>query len=294
MYNAKTLITALSGHWHGHYGTAPSPVCQPDARKDQNALTIAEGFNGRLLAHCKRSNCAFTEIIVAAGCGFGDFRLLSPECVAKRTAENRAQVEKKSQQADRTWQEAGPIRGTIAETYFRGRGISCPLPDTLRFHPNAWHGATAQRLPAIVAIVAGVAGAAVHRTYLSPDGMAKASVSPNKAMLEAVSGGAVQLSYGHHALVVAEGIETALSLRLGLLTTQVAIWAALSAANLAKLRLPEPPGSLTIAADGDDAGRSSAQLLAVRAHELGWKVSLQPAPDGHDWNDVLTGKVVMA
>jgi phage/plasmid primase-like uncharacterized protein len=294
MTDTKSLILKLGGQWHGHYGTAPCPVCQLEARKGQNALTLTDGENGRLLAHCKRSNCTFTEIMAAAGLGFGDYRSLTPECIAKRTAEDRARVEKKSQLADRTWQEAGPIRGTIAEAYLRGRGINCPLPDTLRFHPNAWHGATAQCLPAIVAIVAGVAGVAIHRTYLSPDGLAKASVSPNKAMLGAVSGGAVRLYSGHHALVVAEGIETALSLRSGLLTTSVTIWAALSASNLARLRLPQRPGSLTIAADGDDAGRSSAQLLAIRAHDLGWKIFLLPAPDGHDWNDVLTGKVVMA
>ena len=247
-----------------------------------------------MLAHCKRSNCAFTEIIAAAGFGFGDFRLLSPKCVAKRTAENRAQIEKKSRLADRIWQDASPISGTIAETYFKGRGIKCPLPDTLRFHPNTWHGATAQCLPAIVAIVAGVAGVAVHRTYLSPDGAGKAPVTPNKAMLGAVSGGAVRLFDGQPTLVVAEGIETALSLRSGLLAKPVSIWAALSSSNLGKLRLPESPGVLIIAVDGDDAGRSSAHSLAMRANGLGWKVSLLPAPDGHDWNDVLTGKVEVA
>lgn len=294
MTDAKTLITALSGHWHGHYGTAPCPVCQPDARKDQNALTVAQADNGRLLAHCKRSNCAFTEIIVAAGFGFGDFRSLGSDYIAKYTAEHRARVKCKARIAERIWQDAVPISGTIAETYLKGRGINCPLPDTLRFHPHVWHGATAQSLPAIVAIVAGVAGVAIHRTYLSPDGMAKASVSPDKAMLGAVSGGAVRLFDGQPTLVVAEGIETALSLRSGLLTTPVAIWAALSASNLTKIRLPESPGSLIVAADGDDAGRSSAHLLAVRAHDLGWKVSLLLAPNGHDWNDVLTGKVVVA
>lgn len=294
MTDTKTLITALSGLWHGHYGTAPCPVCQPDARKDQNALTIAKGANGRLLAHCKRSNCAFTEIMAAAGFRSGDFRLLSPECVAKRTEENRAQVEKKSRLAERIWQEADPIGGTIAETYLRGRSINCPLPDTLRFHPNAWHGATAQCLPAIVAIVAGVAGVAVHRTYLSPDGAGKASVSPNKAMLGAISGGAVRISEGQHALVVAEGIETALSLRSGLLAMPVTIWAALSASNMASIRLPQTPGRLTIAADGDTAGNSAARALAERAHAHGWKVSLLPAPEGRDWNDVLIAKSVVA
>jgi hypothetical protein len=261
---------------------------------DQNALTIAHADNGRLLAHCKRSNCAFVEIIVAAGFGFGDFQSLGSERIDKYAAEHRARVKCKSRIAERLWQDSLPISGTIAETYFKGRGIKCPLPDTLRFHPRIWHGRADDFLPAIVAIVAGVAGIAIHRTYLSQDGKGKAQVTPNKAMLGAVSGGAVRLFDDQPTLVVAEGIETALSLRSGLLATPVSIWAALSASNLVKLRLPESPGSLIIAADGDNVGRSSAQSLAVRAHERGWKVSFLPAPDGHDWNDVLTGKVVVA
>ena len=35
-------------------------------------------------------------------------------------------------------------------TYLRGRGISCDLPRTLRFHPETWHGPTARRWPAMV------------------------------------------------------------------------------------------------------------------------------------------------
>jgi len=32
----------------------------------------------------------------------------------------------------------------------------------------------------------------------------------------------------------------------------------------------------------------------MRAHAVGWQVSLSPAPDGFDWNDVLTRKAVAA
>jgi len=91
------------------------------------------------------------------------------------------------------------------------------LPAALRFHPEAWHGATARRIPALVALVNGGDGFAVHRTYLRADGSGKAAVDPPKAMLGAVAGGAVRLTDGPGPLVVAEGIETALSLACGLL-----------------------------------------------------------------------------
>lgn len=45
-----------------------------------------------------------------------------------------------------------------------------------------------------------------------------------------------------------------------------------------------------MAADGDAAGREAAHALATRAHAQGWAVSLLPAPEGLDWNDVPQGR----
>jgi DNA primase len=56
------------------------------------------------------------------------------------------------------------------------------------------------------------------------------------------------------------------------------------------LRLPDIPDRLTIAPDGDPAGKAAAHALAERATALGWQVSLLPAPDGRDWNDILAMK----
>jgi hypothetical protein len=113
-------------------------------------------------------------------------------------------------------------------------------------------------------------------------------------MLGTVQGGAVRLADGPGPLVMAEGIETALSLASGLLRAPATIWAGLSTSGIRGLRLPYRPGRLTIAPDGDTAGREAAHALAQRAHALGWAVSLLPAPDGRDWNDVLMGKAVAA
>jgi hypothetical protein len=167
------------------------------------------------------------------------------------------------------------------------------LPGTLRHHPDCWHPA-ARRLPALVALVEAGDAFAVHRTYLAADGSGKAKVEPAKAMLGAVSGGAVRLSNGGGALVVAEGIENALSLSSGLLSAPATVWAALSANGMRRLRLPDVPGRLVVAADGDAAGRDAALSLVDRALKLGWTVFFRPAPVGMDWNDVLAGKAVAA
>jgi DNA primase len=88
-------------------------------------------------------------------------------------------------------------------------------------------------------------------------------------------------------LVVAEGIETALSLLCGLLNGPASVGATLSTSGMRSLRLPPIPGRLTIAPDGDPPGHAAAYALAERASALGWQVSLLSPPDGLDWNDVL-------
>lgn len=292
MTGAQELTQALGGRWAGHYGAAPCPVCQPDRRRDQTALTLADGQAG-LLLDCKRSGCAFVDILTAAGLRPGAYHPPDPALAAQREAERLADIAKRARRAERLWRESRPIAGTPAQRYLEGRGIRCaPFPETLRFHPAAYHGATGERLPALVALVEGGDGFAVHRTYLRPDGSGKADATPAKAMLGRCAGGAVRLADGPGRLVVAEGVETALSLLGGLLDGPAAVWAALSTSGLRGLRLPSQRGRLTVACDGDDAGRAAARILAERAHAQGWRVSIADPGDGQDFNDVLAGKAV--
>lgn len=286
--DARELTLALGGRWHRRYGAAPCPVCQSERRKGQNALTVADGRNGRLVLDCKKSACAFLDILAAAGLRSGDYRAPDPATLAQREREAKAEAEKRATQAKRLWREAQPIAGTVAETYLRdARGISCPLPATLRFHGACWHGATAKRHPALIAAVQGSGAAAVHRTYLRPDGLGKAAIDPAKTMLGATAGGAVRLAGGPSRLVVAEGIESGLSLLCGMLDGPATVWAALSTSGLRGLRLPPQSGRLTVACDGDGPGREAAHNLAERAHALGWQVSILDPGNGADFNDIL-------
>lgn len=288
MTDARALTLALRGKWYRCYGLA----CCPAHGDRRPSLTLADAPDGRLLLSCK-TGCSFLDVLSALrDRGLVDRmdRPQPPELseIARRRAEDEAEAVKRERQAVACWNESIPFHGTPAETYLRGRGITCPLPDRLRFHPACWHGDTAQRLPALVARVDGLPRLAVHRTYLRADGTAKADVEPPKAMLGAALGGSVRLCEAEGPLVVAEGIETALSLSSGLLRAPATVWAALSAPGVAGLRLPDGiPHRLTIAPDGDAVGREAAKNLAERASALGWAVSLLPAPEGRDWNDIL-------
>lgn len=281
MIAPETLTQELGGKWHGSYGTAPCPVCQTERRKDQNALTVSRGRSG-LVLHCKKLGCNFAEILENAGA--------MPEPVSPSTVYRSHQSGSENGERARViWNDAIGVSNTRACAYLNSRGITCPLPETLRFMPDCRHP-SGVILPAMLGLIEGSKGFAVHRTYLDRYQIGKAKVQPCKAMLGAASGGAVRLSHGAGPLVVAEGIETALSLLCGLLAKPARVWAALSTSGMRGLSLAPDPGELIIAADGDAPGQAAAFDLASRASALGWAVSQLVPPNGLDWNDVLLGK----
>ncbi len=56
---------------------------------------------------------------------------------------------------------------------------------------------------------------------------------------------------------------------------------------MAAMALPDAPGHLIVAMDGDLTGINAGRKLAERAHMDGWRVDLHEAPPAQDWNDVL-------
>ncbi len=309
--DAEAITRALGGRWHGSYGTARCP-----AHEDRSpSLSLKDGHTGRLLVRC-HAGCDWRDVSDALrGLGHLPGRGASPAPVdpatrKARERKDREEAERRAAQALRCWRETRPLAGTPAEAYLRGRGIAGPLPSSLRHHPACWHGPTACRHPALVARVEGADRFAIHRTYLRHDGLridhrCAAREEDAKMMLGHTLGGAVRLagpegpprgargpgsSRAPGPLVVAEGIETALSVASGAagpLGPGAQVWAALAASHLAGMCLPERPGRLVVAADGDLAGRAAAHALAERARAAGWRVRLLPAPEGQDWNDVL-------
>jgi len=127
---------------------------------------------------------------------------------------------------------------------------------------------------------------AIHRTYLDRRGIGKADVAKAKMMLGPVAGAAVRLTEAKESLIVAEGIETALSV---MLATGLPTWAALSASGIRALELPPLPlaAEVTIAADSDAVGEQAAREAAKRWTREGRVVSIAVPPDGKDFNDIL-------
>jgi hypothetical protein len=280
MTDAYALTHSLGGHWKNGKGQAPCPICQPERRRDQIALSVAEK-GGKLLLYCFKSHCSFVDIGQAANLPLGGVKI-GIDAVRESEAKQSADAAAKLAKARSLWELAKPIEGTIVETYLRGRGITCPLPSALRFMPDIYHAPSASWA---CAMVADVSTGGVHRTFFDKQGNRLAKSA--KMMLGPCAGGAVCLSEASGPLVVCEGIETGLSLLCGLLSGQATVWATLSTSGMKAVHLLPDPHRLTIATDGDDPGHIASDVLATRATALGWNVSILPAPDGKDWNDVL-------
>ena len=190
------------------------------------------------------------------------------------------------------WNKSQPAAGTPVEAYLRFRGIGIPVPPTLRYHPGVRYKRSGLLLPCMVAAVQAPDRSitAIHRTFIRDDGQGKAPVDKPKKLLGCVNGGCVRLAYAGPKMVIAEGIETSLSV---LEATGLPVWAALSASYFIGLALPALPlaAEIVIAADNDKikdgkrAGIEAAENAAAFWSSQGRKVSiaLPPIP-GTDFN----------
>lgn len=283
---AEALTRQLGGRWHESYGMARCP-----AHEDANpSLSLRDGDGDRLLLHCF-AGCDYRDIIAAIERRSGSIARSHDYHHAPKKSGTERPV---SDLISLIWSQALPIGGTHAERYLRARSITGPLSSLLRFHRRLRHPA-GDRFPAMVGLVETIDLGAVglHRTYLTPDTPTKIDHPTSKAMLGPCKGGAVRLRAGSKGLAIAEGIETALSLAMGL-EDGIAVWAALSAAGMAGLRLPPAEtmaARLIIGTDGEPRGRQAGADLADSAAWRGWAVEIMRAPDGMDFNDLAGGAV---
>lgn len=261
--------------------------CLCPAHNDHNpSLSLSLGEDGKLLAHCY-AGCSFPDILSA---------LRSEGLLGKSDYEsNQYTSHKPVKMPDgmvlRIWRESVCVEGTIVEIYLRSRGIQGAIPPTLRFHPSLFHHSRTYH-PAMVAAVTrwpsrSVVG--IHRTYLTADGSGKAPLSPNKMMFGSIKGGAVRLSPIGTKLVLAEGIETALSC---LYATNIPTWSCLSTSGMMDVVVPplDITSEIIICADGDAAGQKAADTLAKRLNGAGYNVRIASSPQDQDFNDILRGK----
>ena len=193
--------------------------------------------------------------------------------------------------AARLFALTSPVPGTLAETYLRGRGITADLDHpALGYLATCYHRAEGsiepKALPALIARVTDLNGriTGVHRTWLRADGGGKADLPEPRKALGELHGHGVRFGATGAVLAAGEGIETMLAVRSVL--ANLPMVAALSAAHLAALVLPDGLRRLYIACDNDRAGLDAGLALATCAISRGIAVRLL-VPDGKDFNDDL-------
>ncbi len=217
-------------------------------------------------------------------------RFLALPCVDREHRPLRPTPAGSPEAACRLFAMAKPIRGTLAETYLRGRGITDLRECTaLRFHPRCFYRPDADdrpdvhtAWPALIAAVTVEAGVIVgaHRTWLDPQTCDKAPIATPRRAMGHLLGCGVRFGRVHDVLAAGEGLETVLSLRMALPTLPAI--AALSANHLAALRLPPGLRRLYIAREDDPAGRKAASTLCDVATAAG----VEPVMLDATWGDL--------
>lgn len=187
--------------------------------------------------------------------------------------------------AQRLWDEAHPIAGTVVERYLLRRAIvpSFTRSSALRFHARMTSLDDRLRRPALLAAIVGSDGAlqGVQITLLSAHGAAKARVATPRRVIGKMMGGAVRFAEPDSVLAIAEGVESAASAAAAL---DLPTWALLSAHNLALFTPPHAIKSLVVALDNDPAGRAAFERLRSRVSSLQLEAA-RPPRGAKDWND---------
>lgn len=196
--------------------------------------------------------------------------------------------------ARRLFAASKPLVGTLAATYLAARGITrIGELAALRFHPRCYYRpneddlpGTPGSFPAVIAAVTdcGDVQTGTHRTWLDPNGSAKATVASPRRAMGNILGHAIRFGLAEDVMIAGEGIETVLSLREAVPTLPMI--AATSSAHLAAIQFPRSLRRLYVARDRDKAGDGAFAVLSDRAQAAGIElVSL--LPELGDFNDDL-------
>jgi len=298
-------------------------VCLCPAHDDRTpSLSVSLGRKGQILFYC-HAGCGYDNIMAALrpdvrnlvnvkqngrGSGYplynNNYKKNNSkypiECIATLRTDNCDKSDNTLANTGNTAlqnliKSAKPIIASPVETYLNKRlgGVFPHITDAvtpvISYLPSHWHVENQQCWPVMLApILNGERIIGLHRTYLDADGN-KAPVSPVKKVMGKLSGGYTPFGEVGNILILAEGIETALSLYV---MFQTPVWAALSANNMANIALPSLPLAqvVYIAEDNDSAGRQAARRAADKFWREGRRVVLMNPPDRvNDFNDYLTG-----
>ncbi len=224
--------------------------------------------------------------------------------------EIRAERRKIQHRIIEIWEQTLPLDHPNAEPailWFENRAV-LPQPSgfaDVRFHPGLPYSDGEKQLgkfPCIVTMLRDnrMMTRTIHRTYITADGRKPVEIPAGETRKlfsvptgMTAAGSAIRLDEPGFCLNVAEGLETALSVRR---LTGLPTWSCVSKDLMKGVEIPEGVKYVTIWADKDrsDAGQRAAVDLYNRLTQAGIRcVAMLPPGDipegakGLDWNDLL-------
>ena len=228
--------------------------------------------------------------------GLANGMAAGPKLVADTAKKDVQDAAKRIERARRIWHDSVQAKGTLVETYLRWRGINVSPPLSIRFQPEHEHWQLEReewrcthKGPAMISAAQNLEGqiVAVQRTWLKTDGRGKAPLQVARKTAGAPRGAAVRLGMCHPTLIVAEGVETGLSLTQGLCDANPAVvWCVLGTAGMRSVEVPDGVKAVYFAIDGDSASLKAAKQGAARLCP-DYDTRVMRSPRGMDWNDVL-------
>jgi putative DNA primase/helicase len=184
------------------------------------------------------------------------------------------------------WCQARQLKGTLAETYLRSRGINVPVEtlSALRFHSRCpWQGGTRPALVGLICDALTDEPTGIQRIALSAAGH---KIAPKA--LGCKADGAVKLSLDITTeLTIGEGIETSLS---AMMFGFGPAWSVIDAGEMSKFPVLPEVERLTIIVDNDISGTGQRAAAQCKARWLaaGRRVrTVMSSRPGDDLNDIL-------
>ena len=188
---------------------------------------------------------------------------------------------------------------TLVETYARSRGITAPLPDTVRFAAaprfvDYETGEYGREFPAVCCALQDRAGdiTGVQLIFLAPDGSGKWQGKGAAKMTRGqLIGSALRLGPVREHIVQVEGPEDGWTLMQRL--PDHSIWATCGTANYSAVDWPPEIKSICLAGDNGSAGRAAVAEARAAALARGIRpTDVFPDRRYKDWNDELRGIAV--
>lgn len=260
------LVASLGGTWHGYTAT-----CRCPAHSDKTpSLSLRQGDRG-ILVTCF-AGCDPNDVLRELG------RLrpgATPAPLPRAPRGGTANIE-------RLWNEAGPVEGSLGESYLAGRNL-LPIPEDIRFHPRCPFGArpdTVFRPAILVAIREAQMLVAFQRIALDP----ATGGYIEKATLGTAGAGAWRGGGIGPTIGLAESFEDA---RAWSLIRGLPCWASFGTRRFDLLAIPDSVTELILAADDDPAGHTATRR-AIRAYISDRRIVRVDLPKTHkDWAAVM-------